>query len=104
MLYPETVEPGTLSLLKKLMEIPSLRPFSLVGGTALSLKYGHRTSVDLDPQRNPGKSKKTNLGKCENGNPAFRQRFSEVIICSRNRAFAVVTTYLFRRFAQQIHI
>lgn len=48
MLYIKTVEPGTLSLLKDLMEIPSLQPFSLVGGTALSLRYGHRSSVDLD--------------------------------------------------------
>jgi predicted nucleotidyltransferase component of viral defense system len=30
------------------MELPSLLPFSLVGGTALSLRYGHRSSVDLD--------------------------------------------------------
>lgn len=30
------------------MRIPTLREFSLVGGTALSLRYGHRTSVDLD--------------------------------------------------------
>lgn len=28
--------------------MPALRDFSLVGGTALSLRYGHRTSVDLD--------------------------------------------------------
>ncbi len=28
--------------------MPALLPFSLVGGTALSLRYGHRTSVDLD--------------------------------------------------------
>jgi len=48
MLHTKTVEPGTLSLLKDLMEIPSLQPFSLVGGTALSLRYGHRSSVDLD--------------------------------------------------------
>ena len=48
MLHTETVEPGTLSLLKKLMTLPSLHPFSLVGGTALSLRYGHRSSVDLD--------------------------------------------------------
>lgn len=48
MLYTKTVEPGTFSLLKQLMEIPSLKPFCLVGGTALSLKYGHRSSVDLD--------------------------------------------------------
>jgi hypothetical protein len=48
MLYTPTVEPGTLSLLKRLMELPSLQPFSLVGGTALALRYGHRSSVDLD--------------------------------------------------------
>jgi predicted nucleotidyltransferase component of viral defense system len=48
MLHTETVEPRTLSLLKKLMELPSLRQFSLVGGTALALRYGHRSSEDLD--------------------------------------------------------
>ena len=48
MLHTKTVEPGTLSLLKKLMELESLKQFSLVGGTALSLRYGHRSSVDLD--------------------------------------------------------
>jgi predicted nucleotidyltransferase component of viral defense system len=48
MLYTETVEPGSLSLLKKLMALPSLEQFSLVGGTALALRYGHRSSVDLD--------------------------------------------------------
>ena len=30
------------------MEIPELQLFNLVGGTAFALKYGHRTSVDLD--------------------------------------------------------
>jgi predicted nucleotidyltransferase component of viral defense system len=30
------------------MEIPELQSFHLVGGTALALKYGHRTSIDLD--------------------------------------------------------
>jgi predicted nucleotidyltransferase component of viral defense system len=30
------------------MTLPSLQPFSLVGGTALALRYGHRSSVDLD--------------------------------------------------------
>jgi len=48
MLHTETVEPGTISLLKKLMVLPSLKLFSLVGGTALSLRYGHRSSEDLD--------------------------------------------------------
>jgi predicted nucleotidyltransferase component of viral defense system len=48
MLHLETVEPGTLSLLKELMKLPALDNFSLVGGTALSLRYGHRSSVDID--------------------------------------------------------
>lgn len=30
------------------MEMPELKDFSLVGGTALSLLYGHRKSIDLD--------------------------------------------------------
>ena len=48
MLYTETVEPYAFSILKQLIEIPELKDFSLVGGTALSLCYGHRISVDLD--------------------------------------------------------
>lgn len=48
MLQIKRVEPGTLSLLKKLQEIPELSNFYLIGGTALSLKYGHRISIDID--------------------------------------------------------
>lgn len=48
MLQTQTVEPGTFSLLKRLMNVPELSGFDLVGGTALSLLYGHRKSVDLD--------------------------------------------------------
>jgi hypothetical protein len=48
MLQTKAVEPGTFSLLKKLMTLPSLKNFSLVGGTALALRFGHRSSVDLD--------------------------------------------------------
>ena len=48
MLHFETVESGTLSILKRLMQIEVLQPFSLVGGTALTLRYGHRSSIDLD--------------------------------------------------------
>lgn len=48
MLHLETIEPGTFSVLKRLMNIPSLQKFSLVRGTALSLRFGHRTSVDID--------------------------------------------------------
>lgn len=48
MLHTSTVEPGTLGLLKKLMAEPELQAFNLVGGTALSLRIGHRQSYDLD--------------------------------------------------------
>ncbi|MCK5703650.1 MAG: nucleotidyl transferase AbiEii/AbiGii toxin family protein [Cyclobacteriaceae bacterium] len=48
MLYQKAVEPNTLSLLKKLQQIPELYSFYLVGGTALALKFGHRISIDID--------------------------------------------------------
>jgi hypothetical protein len=48
MLYENTVAPGTLGLLKTLMELEALKPFALVGGTNLSLRFGHRISDDLD--------------------------------------------------------
>ena len=48
MLHIEAVEPGTFALLKRLQCLPELNNFFLVGGTALALKFGHRTSVDLD--------------------------------------------------------
>ena len=48
MLHLETVEPRALSVLNQLLEMPEMQGFSLVGGTALSLLYGHRISVDLD--------------------------------------------------------
>ena len=48
MLRKETVDPGTLELLKYLMSDERLSDFFLVGGTALSLQIGHRISIDLD--------------------------------------------------------
>ena len=48
MLQFSTIESGTLEVLNKLMAIPELNDFYLVGGTCLALKYGHRVSVDLD--------------------------------------------------------
>jgi len=48
MLHYETVEPDTLELLRRLMDMPYLTTFSLVGGTSLSLQIGHRKSIDLD--------------------------------------------------------
>ena len=48
MLHVKTVEPNAFSVLNQLMQMPALENFSLVSGTALSLMYGHRKSVDLD--------------------------------------------------------
>lgn len=48
MLHAEAVEPGTFSLLRELMSLSFLQPFALVGGTALALRFGHRSSIDLD--------------------------------------------------------
>jgi len=48
MLREETVEPSTLGLLRKIVTLSELKNFRLVGGTALSLLYGHRKSIDLD--------------------------------------------------------
>src|ERR1700710_117752 len=48
MLREETVEPATLGLLKNIVALPEIKPFRLVGGTALSLMFGHRKSIDLD--------------------------------------------------------
>ena len=44
----QTIEPGTLQLLKQLQDLPILKESRLVGGTALALQLGHRKSVDLD--------------------------------------------------------
>ena len=48
MLQVKTVLPGTLDLLRELQAMPGLASMRLVGGTALALQLGHRTSVDLD--------------------------------------------------------
>lgn len=48
MLHTQTVTGATLDLLKQLMAMPELMQFGLVGGTNLSLRFGHRRSIDLD--------------------------------------------------------
>lgn len=48
MLHKETVEPKLLALIKKLVQLPVLNNFVLVGGTALSLQIGNRKSIDID--------------------------------------------------------
>lgn len=48
MLQYQTVSATLLKVLKKWILYPELNNFRLVGGTALSLYYGHRKSVDID--------------------------------------------------------
>ena len=47
-LHYDTVTPQLRRILSELMEEPLLAPFSLAGGTSLSLRMGHRLSVDID--------------------------------------------------------
>jgi hypothetical protein len=48
MLHYETVDTPTLELLKALLSIDIFKDLRLVGGTSLSLQFGHRKSIDLD--------------------------------------------------------
>ena len=47
-LHFQTVKPTLLSVFEKLMSLPEFNQFNLVGGTSLSLRYGHRMSDDID--------------------------------------------------------
>jgi len=48
MLHIETAELKTFAVLKRLMRMKVLQSFSLVGDTALSLRDGDCTSLDID--------------------------------------------------------
>ena len=47
-LHYETVTPLLKSVLDQIMPNSQFKPFYLVGGTSLSLRLGHRKSVDID--------------------------------------------------------
>ena len=47
-LYFNTVTPLLKTILEDLMQAKEFESFRLLGGTALSLYYGHRMSVDID--------------------------------------------------------
>ena len=87
MLQTSTIEPGTFSLLKKLMELPCLKNFYLVGGTALALKYGHRLSVDIDLFGGEDFEKQTII-------TALTEVFGERFIDSRSRAQWAIFCYI----------
>jgi hypothetical protein len=46
--YFNTVSPLLKTILENLMQAKEFESFRLVGGTALSLYYGHRMSEDID--------------------------------------------------------
>ena len=48
MLHYQTIDAGTLELLRKLQGSSGFENLRLVGGTGLALQYGHRKSVDID--------------------------------------------------------
>ena len=48
MLQFNALRPDTLDVLKLTMAEPALNDFTLVGGTALALHFGHRVSEDVD--------------------------------------------------------
>jgi len=48
MLQFQTIKPDCLGLLKEIMGLKEFEHFMLAGGTALSLRLGHRISIDLD--------------------------------------------------------
>ena len=78
MLHPETVEPRTFALLKRLQNLPELNDFFLVGGTALSLRYGHRISMDLDLFGHSGFNREVVLD-------ALRNEFGEDFVYEESR-------------------
>ncbi len=48
MLHLNTIDESTHDVLLSLLHKEYLKEFSLVGGTSLSLRYGHRKSIDID--------------------------------------------------------
>ena len=48
MLFKNTVSPECIELLKVINASPAFNKFALAGGTSLSLRIGHRVSIDLD--------------------------------------------------------
>lgn len=87
MLRKETVEPGTLELLKNLVALPQLSNFRLVGGTALSLLFGHRKSIDLDFFTDEPFEKEVLIDAIENSIGrvyATNDRFKNILQCTIN--------------------
>jgi predicted nucleotidyltransferase component of viral defense system len=61
MLHRETIGPELADVARALVTAPALNAFRIVGGTAVALHIGHRTSVDIDFFSNEKVSKQTIL-------------------------------------------
>jgi predicted nucleotidyltransferase component of viral defense system len=61
MLHRETIGPELADVARALVTAPALNAFRIVGGTAVALHIGHRTSVDIDFFANEKVSKQTIL-------------------------------------------
>jgi hypothetical protein len=48
MLHASSLRPDTRRVLERLSERPDVKGFTLIGGTALALRHGHRESEDID--------------------------------------------------------
>ena len=96
MLQTQAIEPGTLSILERLMELSSLKDFYLVGGTALALKYGHRLSIDLDLFSNKGFNKEFILSQ-------LTQTFGDHLMYQNTRAQWAIFCYVHNVKVDIIH-
>lgn len=48
MLHASSLRPDTRRVLERLSERPGVKGFTLIGGTALALRHGHRESENID--------------------------------------------------------
>jgi predicted nucleotidyltransferase component of viral defense system len=104
MLRKETVEPGTLDILIKLMSLEELNQFRLVGGTALSLYVGHRKSIDLDLFTDEPFDRDVILEALQNSfsNLTFADQRSSRLLFTVIENVKVVFVYTFEKFTSDL--
>lgn len=83
MLQTQTVTGTALDLLKELMQMSGLDSFALVGGTNLSLRFGHRRSIDIDLFTNKFFSPETIYNQ-------LAAKFSNIILASQSETMLFV--------------
>lgn len=99
MLYKETVSSEMWELLHKLMKDEMLKDFSLVGGTALSLKIGHRISIDIDLFTTKGFDEMALLKHLANKYPEvlIRDMFNNTILLDINKIKVDILSHQYPR-------